>query len=145
MDKILQAIHDELVLSYTQAGRVVPTTVAIVAAALMDALRFSDAEEVHESFKRARMMADVPKVSAIDTVVARIDSRNCFKVPIPLPIFILLGVCSFMFINEKYILIVCKDIRNERKNQIYLDFFRMLKTLTLCAVYFGARPSMQAA
>lgn len=60
MDKILQAIHDELVLSYTQAGRVVPTTVAIVAAALMDALKFSDAEEVHESFKRARMMADVP-------------------------------------------------------------------------------------
>lgn len=60
MDKILQAIHDELVLSYTQAGRVVPTTVAIVAAALMDALKFSDVEEVHESFKKARMMADVP-------------------------------------------------------------------------------------
>lgn len=60
MDKILQAIHDELVLSYTQAGRVVPTTVAIVAASLMDALKFSDAEEVHESFKKARMMADVP-------------------------------------------------------------------------------------
>lgn len=60
MDKILQAIHDEMVLSYTQAGRVVPTTVAIVAASLMDALKFSDAEEVHESFKRARMMADVP-------------------------------------------------------------------------------------
>lgn len=60
MDKILQAIHDELVLSYTQAGRVVPTTVAIVAASLMDALKFSDVEEVHESFKKARMMADVP-------------------------------------------------------------------------------------
>lgn len=60
MDKILQAIHDELVLSYTQAGRVVPTTVAVVAAALMDAIKFSDDEEVHESFKRARMMADVP-------------------------------------------------------------------------------------
>ena len=44
------------------------------------------------------MMAAVPKVSAIDTVVAKSDSRNCFSDPMPLPVFRLLGVCNLMFI-----------------------------------------------
>ena len=44
------------------------------------------------------IMAAVPKVSTIDTVVAMSDSRNCFSVAIPLPAFRLLGVCSLMFI-----------------------------------------------
>lgn len=76
MDKILQAIHDELVLSYTQAGRVVPTTVAIVAAALMDAIKFSDDEEVHESFKRARMMADVPTQRVLNEALCNFRAEH---------------------------------------------------------------------
>ena len=60
MDNITRAIHEELVLSYTQAGRVVPSTVAVVAASLRDSLGFSDEEEVHRAFNRARDMADVP-------------------------------------------------------------------------------------
>lgn len=87
MDKILQAIHDELVLSYTQAGRVVPTTVAIVAAALMDALKFSDVEEVHESFKKARMMADVPTQRVLNDAMNnyRAEHRAYMQIPSDTP------------------------------------------------------------
>jgi hypothetical protein len=60
MDNVTRAIHDELVLSYTQGGRVVPSTVAVVATSLRDALGFADEEEVHRAFCRARDMADVP-------------------------------------------------------------------------------------
>ena len=60
MDKIVNAIREQLILSYTQAGRVVPTTVGVVAAALQDALQFSTVEEVHNAFRRARDMADIP-------------------------------------------------------------------------------------
>lgn len=57
---IVNAIQQELVLSYTQSGRVVPSTVDAVALSLQDALKFSDTEEVHSTFKRARDIADVP-------------------------------------------------------------------------------------
>lgn len=60
MDNIVNAIREQLILSYTQSGRVVPTTVGVVATALQDALQFNDAEEVHNAFRRARDMADVP-------------------------------------------------------------------------------------
>lgn len=57
---IVNAVQQELVLSYTQAGRVVPSTVDVVALSLNHALKFSDSEEVHKVFQRARDMADVP-------------------------------------------------------------------------------------
>lgn len=60
MDKIVTAIHEQLALSYAQAGRVIPTNVAIIAAALQDALQFNNVEEVHNAFRRARDMADIP-------------------------------------------------------------------------------------
>lgn len=60
MDKIVTAIHEQLALSYASAGRVVPTNVAIIAASLQDALQFSNVEEVHNAFRRARDMADIP-------------------------------------------------------------------------------------
>ena len=65
MDNITRAIHDELVLSYTQSARVVPTTVAVVAASLRDALGFADEEEVHKAFTKARDMADVRTFGAL--------------------------------------------------------------------------------
>lgn len=60
MDKIIEAIHQQLILSYTQAGRVVPTTIGVVAASLQDAIQFNDVGEVHDAFRRARDMADIP-------------------------------------------------------------------------------------
>lgn len=59
-NKIVTAIHEQLALSYAQAGRVVPTSVAIIAASLQDALQFNDVDEVHNAFRRARDMADIP-------------------------------------------------------------------------------------
>ena len=44
------------------------------------------------------MMAAVPNVSAMDTLVAKSDSRNCFNEDIPLPAFRLFGVCNLIFI-----------------------------------------------
>ena len=59
-NKIVTAVHEQLALSYSQAGRVIPTNVAIIAASLQDALQFNDVEEVHNAFRRARDMADIP-------------------------------------------------------------------------------------
>lgn len=50
------------------------------------------------------MIAAVPNVSAMDTLVAKSDNRNCFKEAIPLPIFRLFGVCSLMFIMIQLVL-----------------------------------------
>lgn len=59
-ENVQEAIYKELVLSYTQAGRVVPTTLGIVSNSLEKALGFSDSQEVHDTFRRARDMEDVP-------------------------------------------------------------------------------------
>ena len=40
--EITNAVHQELILSYAQAGRVVPTTIDVVAASLANALGFTD-------------------------------------------------------------------------------------------------------
>lgn len=59
-ETVQEAIYKELVLSYTQAGRVVPMTLTVVAGSLEDAVGFSDTQEVHDTFRRARDMADIP-------------------------------------------------------------------------------------
>ena len=46
------------------------------------------------------MMAAVPNVSAMDTLVAKSDSKNCFNEAIPLPAFKVFGVCNLMFIPD---------------------------------------------
>ena len=48
------------------------------------------------------MMAAVPNVRAMETLVAKSDSRNCFNEDIPLPIFRLFGVCSLIFIRLNF-------------------------------------------
>ena len=45
--RILKAVTDEMTLSYTAAGRVVPTTLSVVAASLADAIDFKDEAMVH--------------------------------------------------------------------------------------------------
>lgn len=58
---IEKAIAEELTLSYMQAGRsVTGENVVIVAQSLERALDFRNEQEVHDVFKRARDMADVP-------------------------------------------------------------------------------------
>ena len=72
MDKIVTAIHEQLALSYAQAGRVIPTNVAIIAASLQDALQFNDVEEVHNAFRRARDMADMPTQRVLKEALTKI-------------------------------------------------------------------------
>jgi hypothetical protein len=58
---IEKAIAEELTLSYMQAGRsITGENVVIVAQSLARALDFCNEQEVHDVFKRARDMADVP-------------------------------------------------------------------------------------
>ena len=58
---VMNAIIEQLTISYTVACKTVPTqNIAIVAAALADALDLSDAAEVREAFRRARMVQDIP-------------------------------------------------------------------------------------
>jgi hypothetical protein len=65
------------------------------------------------------MMAAVPNVSAMDTVVANSDNRNCFSELIPLPIFKLFGVCSLMFIFY----FGCEGTKKKRAHQTMSPIF----------------------
>lgn len=75
-EEINDAIYKELVLSYTQAGRVVPTTLAVVSKSLTESLKFSNVEEVHEAFRRARDMADIPTQRVLKEALANHRAEN---------------------------------------------------------------------
>ena len=75
-EEIHDAIYKELVLSYTQAGRVVPTTLAVVSKSLTESLKFSNVEEVHEAFRRARDMADIPTQRVLKEALANHRAEN---------------------------------------------------------------------
>lgn len=75
-ENVQEAIYKELVLSYTQAGRVVPTTLSIVSNSLEKALGFSDAQEVHDTFRRARDMEDVPTQRVLKEALANHRAEN---------------------------------------------------------------------
>ena len=75
-EEIHNAIYKELVLSYTQAGRVVPTTLAVVSKSLTESLKFSNVEEVHEAFRRARDMADIPTQRVLKEALANHRAEN---------------------------------------------------------------------
>ena len=115
MDKILEAVHQQLILSYTQAGRVVPTTVGVVAAALQDALQFSSIEEVHNAFRKARDMADVPTQRVLKEALTNYRQEN-----LPQP--------------RVYAI---EDNRPGKKIATNEETEYMMATQTLCDIYFG--------
>ena len=78
---IVNAIHQELTLSYTQAARVVPSTIDVVAASLADALDFSDVQEVHDTFKRARNMEDIPTQRVLKEALRNHRAENIPQAP----------------------------------------------------------------
>lgn len=78
---IVNAIHQELTLSYTQAGRVVPSTIDVVAASLADALDFSNVQEVHDAFKRARNTDDVPTQRVLKEALRNHRAENIPQAP----------------------------------------------------------------
>lgn len=67
--KILKAVTDEMTLSYTAAGRVVPTTLSVVAASLADAIDFKDEAMVHAAFKKARDTEAIPLQRTLKGIV----------------------------------------------------------------------------
>lgn len=67
--KILKAVTDEMTLSYTAAGRVVPTTLSVVAASLADAIDFKDEAMVHAAFKKARDTEAIPLQGTLKGIV----------------------------------------------------------------------------
>jgi hypothetical protein len=67
--KILKAVTDEMTLSYTAAGRVVPTTLSYVAASLADAIDFKDEAMVHAAFKKARDTEAIPLQGTLKGIV----------------------------------------------------------------------------
>lgn len=67
--RILKAVTDEMTLSYTAAGRMVPTTLSVVAASLADAIDFKDEAMVHAAFKKARDTEAIPLQGTLKGIV----------------------------------------------------------------------------
>lgn len=74
--KILKAVTDEMTLSYTAAGRVVPTTLSVVAASLADAIDFKDEAMVHAAFRKARDTEAIPLQGTLKGIVANIREKQ---------------------------------------------------------------------
>lgn len=68
-EDIINAINDELVLSYTAAGRVIPTTISVVAASLADAIDWKDVSAVHAAFRKARDTEAIPLQGTLKGIV----------------------------------------------------------------------------
>lgn len=68
-EEIANAVTKEMILSYTAAGRVVPTTLPYVAASLADAIDFKDEAMVHEAFKKARDTEAIPLQGTLKEIV----------------------------------------------------------------------------
>ena len=60
-EKILAEISEQITVAYMQAGKkITGENVAVVAKSIMDSIDFASVEEVRESFRRAKMMQDIP-------------------------------------------------------------------------------------
>lgn len=60
-EKILAETSEQITVAYMQAGkRITGENVAVVAKSIMDSIGFASVEEVRESFRRAKMMQDIP-------------------------------------------------------------------------------------
>lgn len=68
-EDITNAVTKEMILSYTAAGRVVPTTLSVVAASLTDAIDFKDEAMVHAAFRKARDTEAIPLQGTLKGIV----------------------------------------------------------------------------
>lgn len=60
-EKILAEISEQLTVAYMQAGKkLTGENVAVVAKSIMDSIGFAGVEEVRETFRRAKMVQDIP-------------------------------------------------------------------------------------
>lgn len=70
-EKILAEISEQVTIAYMQAGKkITGENVAVVAKAMMDAIGFASVEEVRESFRRAKMVQDIPTQRTLSNALA---------------------------------------------------------------------------
>jgi len=67
---IIDRITEEMSLCYESIGRKAPDSVSMVAVSIADAISFSDEEQVHETFKRAKDIEPIPSQRTL---------KECFK------------------------------------------------------------------
>lgn len=75
-EDITNAVTKEMILSYTAAGRVVPTTLSYVAASIADAIDFRDEAMVHAAFKKARDTEAIPLQGTLKGIVDGIRQQQ---------------------------------------------------------------------
>lgn len=59
-ETITKAIQDELTLCYEAIGRKAPESAPLIAAFIQEAVKFSNLQQVHECFKRAKDVESIP-------------------------------------------------------------------------------------
>lgn len=80
--KILAAITEQLTVSYMQAGKkLTGENVAVVAKSLMDAVGFRSVDEVKDSFRRAKMVQDIPTQRTLAEALANHRAESYSQTP----------------------------------------------------------------
>lgn len=78
-DEIINAIVDELSISYQASGRVIPTTITVIAGSLADAIDWKSVEVVKAAFKKARDTEAIPLQGTLKAIVdnmRRMETRQ---------------------------------------------------------------------
>lgn len=81
-EKILAEISEQLTVAYMQAGKkLTGENVAVVAKSIMDAIGFASVEEVRESFRRAKMVQDIPTQRTLAEALANHRAETYSQAP----------------------------------------------------------------
>ena len=81
-EKILAEISEQLTVAYMQAGKkLTGENVAVVAKSIMDAIGFASVEDVRESFRRAKMMQDIPTQRTLAEALANHRAETYSQAP----------------------------------------------------------------
>lgn len=78
-DEIINAIIDELSMSYQASGRVIPTTITVIAGSLADAIDWKSVDVVKAAFRKARDTEAIPLQGTLKSIVdsmRRLESRR---------------------------------------------------------------------
>lgn len=81
-EKILAEISEQLTVAYMQAGKkLTGENVAVVAKSLMDAVGFRSVDEVKDSFRRAKMVSDIPTQRTLAEALANHRAETYSQTP----------------------------------------------------------------
>lgn len=81
-EKILAEISEQLTVAYMQAGKkITGENVAVVAKSFMDSIGFASVEEVRESFRRAKMVQDIPTQRTLAEALANHRAETYTQTP----------------------------------------------------------------